>query len=889
MKTTMINIIKKYYPLLAAPLLTMLTMVYVFSSREMYPYGDGSIAWCDMNQQVIPFMMNMKDLLSGNDSVFLNMHNAGGMSFFGVFCFFLSSPLNLLTAFVRKEDMIFFVNILVLIKLTFSSLTASLYFVLCKDKLNRGLAAAFGVMYALCGYGMLFYQNIMWLDIMILFPVLMIGLDRLIKKQSILVYMLSLAAVMIANFYIGYMVVVFILLYMGVYLLLNRQRKETSVIALKFIIGSGLAALLSAFIWLPSLLQVTSSGRLKSLEQNLKESAFLTSYTTILPLLYCTAIVLPVILLYLITHKKLSSRQKGNLLLLGLLVVPFFIEPINLMWHTGDYMSFPARYGFITVFMGLCCCGDYFEECDKPGRVGMVRQVIVTILCMGLIYQFSNFADKYITDEFKKLTRYTSTLWGDKGSFDGLSKLFVLAVAVYAIFALLHRKKLINTHVLALLVTTFCVFESMGSIRIYMTSPALNNPQRTTTYVNVTELSDKIQDDSFYRVATDTQSINYNMIGALGYPSISHYSSLTGHNFMVMQRQLGYSTVWMKSGANGGTELTNALYSVKYKIKGSSGDSHSVYSTDYYSIEQQPFYTGMGLVSGNAFDDCTDIPEHFSRAQAQQYLFEKVFNTNDQLIVDYPYDKDASGDISYDDGKYDVSKGSLVRYEIDIADKQSLYADVYDRFSNKLSEDYFESVNIRVNNRTVRNNYPGTDDNGLYYLGSFENCHVTIDIEVNQTIRCKSFGVFGLKQKMLQSYLEKTPCANLNIKDGKLVGGVEATTGQTCFLAFPYDEGITIKVNGKSVPYRRVMTDFVAFDLQDGWNSIEISITPKGWVAGVLISLLGLVLVVLYGIFGNKLLDKLWRGLQTAGEIAAIGASILCFLFVYAFPLLMIL
>ena len=194
-----------------------------------------------------------------------------------------------------------------------------------------------------------------------------------------------------------------------------------------------------------------------------------------------------------------------------------------------------------------------------------------------------------------------------------------------------------------------------------------------------------------------------------------------------------------------------------------------------------------------------------------------------------------------------------------------------------------------MNNRTVRNNYPGTDDNGLYYLGSFENCHVTIDIEVNQTIRCKSFGVFGLKQKMLQSYLEKTPCANLNIKDGKLVGGVEATTGQTCFLAFPYDEGITIKVNGKSVPYRRVMTDFVAFDLQDGWNSIEISITPKGWVAGVLISLLGLVLVVLYGIFGNKLLDKLWRGLQTAGEIAAIGASILCFLFVYAFPLLMIL
>ena len=119
--------VKKYYPLFLPPLLTLAVMLYVFKSYNMYPFGQGSISWCDMNQQGIPLLMDFKDMLSGKDNLLFSMNNAGGMNFWGVFCFFLSNPFSLLSVFVSKEEIIYFVNIIVILKLTLCSFTAVIY------------------------------------------------------------------------------------------------------------------------------------------------------------------------------------------------------------------------------------------------------------------------------------------------------------------------------------------------------------------------------------------------------------------------------------------------------------------------------------------------------------------------------------------------------------------------------------------------------------------------------------------------------------------------------------------------------------------------------------------------------------------------------------------
>lgn len=848
------SFLKKYSSLLLPPLLTFAVMLCVFKVYNMYPFGQGSVAWCDMNQQVIPLLMDFKDILSGNDNLFFSMQNAGGMNFWGVFCFFLSNPFSLLSIFVPKNDMIYFVNIMVILKLTLCSITAAVYFRCRKKETGIGISAPLSVMYALCGYGMLFYQNIMWLDVMYLFPVLMIGLEKLTKERSNILYIISLSIITVMNFYLCYMVVVFILLYMAVYFVGERHSEYRREVCVKFLSGSVLSALITSVIWLPSFIQVFSSGRLGSVFDTIKNSRFLSNYETVLPLLFCTGFIFAVLLLRLLSREKVCKGHRRNLLLLLLTLIPFFIEPVNIMWHTGNYMSFPARYGFITIFIGLTCCADFLTNIDEEkSKIKLKTQYILIPLFFALICGYYYYSQKLIDNDFETLTRYTSTLWGNKESLDGLAKLFVLAAGCYLIITLLYRKKLIMKQVFAIMLITLCCVEGMNSIRLYMVSPSVNNPIRTTDFASLSEMSDKIPDETFYRVKTDFRSADYNMTGALGYPSISHYTSLTNHDFMVMQRLLGYSTVWMKSGSNGGTELTNALYCVKYNITEGEENENTIYTNGKYSINTLSPYLGLGVLCDNDFSDCADISDDMTRAEIQQYLFENVFDTEKKLITKYNYDQTKSTGISYSGNKYNLSNAAQVKYEIFVSGKQSLYADCYDRFSNSLSEDYFEGLSIKVNGITIKNKYPEEDANGLLRLGEYENEKITVEITANKKISCYSFGVFGLDLNLLSDTISRTKCANLQYDGRKIISTVNTENSKTCLLSVPYNDGLIVKINGNMVSVKKVLSDFTAFELSAGENRIEIYMIPKGFIAGSIITIIGIALLVLYIKFQKKI------------------------------------
>lgn len=832
--------LKKYYLLIIAPLLTLAILLSVFYLYGMHPFGNGSVSWCDMNQQGIPLLMDFKDILSGSDGIFLNMNNAGGMNFWGVFCFFLSNPFSLLAAFVPKEEMIYFVNILVILKLTLCAFTSALYFAVCKEKLSKGFSVSLSIMYALCGYGMLFYQNIMWLDIMYLFPILMIGLERLTKQRKNILYIISLSAIMIMNFYICYMVAVFILLYVAVYVIEHLKKEECKEVFKKFLSGTVLAAMMTAFVWLPTIFHVAASGRLKSVYDTIQGSSFLSSYYTVLPLLFCTAFIFVVIISEFFSLKGHTHEQRNHLILFSLTLIPFFIEPINILWHTGNYMAFPARYGFITVFIGLICCGDFLSEQSENISVKKSALFISLPVLIFLLIGYYLFSKKYIDENFQTLTKYTSTLWGDKNSFDGLAELFVITMLCYLVLYLLYRKRLIVKQVFVIMLAIMCAIETMGNIQIYMISPAVNNPERTETFIDITNLCDKINDGEFYRVITDDKKSDYNMTGALGYPSISHYTSLTDHDFMVMQRLLGYSTVWMKSGSSGGTELTDALYCAKYKI------------TSRTEIEELPYYSGLGIICDNDFSESTDIQSGLTRAQIQQYIFSEIYHTDKQLIHEYDYDKSSVG-IWYSDKKYHISSGAEIKYSFHVSGKQSIYADCFDGFSNHLSEEYFGSLNIKVNDITIENEYPKADKNGLLRLGEFENENVTVEITANKTISCYSFGVFGLDMNILSETIDKSRCAGLNYKNGKITGTIIAEKNKTCFLSVPYNEGLIIKINGESVPCQKVLSDFTAFELKEGQNYIEITLIPNGFVGGIVLTIIGIFLLILYIILRRKI------------------------------------
>ena len=162
----------------------MYFMMVFYYQNSMYPFGTRSLSWCDMSQQVVPLLNQFKDILDGKSGFFLNMKNSGGMNFFGVFFFFLASPFTFLVKFVDKADMMMFANVLVALKMSATAFTASLCFTLCRKKLDPFSVMLLSVMYPVSGYAMMYFQNIIWLDMMYLFPLLMIALDRITRRQK---------------------------------------------------------------------------------------------------------------------------------------------------------------------------------------------------------------------------------------------------------------------------------------------------------------------------------------------------------------------------------------------------------------------------------------------------------------------------------------------------------------------------------------------------------------------------------------------------------------------------------------------------------------------------------------------------------------------------------
>ena len=74
---------------------------------------------------------------------------------------------------------------------------------------SRIAISIFATAYALCGFSAAYAWDIMWLDCMMLAPLVVLGLEQLIKEKKVLLYYISLSLCIISNYYIAIMVCIF--------------------------------------------------------------------------------------------------------------------------------------------------------------------------------------------------------------------------------------------------------------------------------------------------------------------------------------------------------------------------------------------------------------------------------------------------------------------------------------------------------------------------------------------------------------------------------------------------------------------------------------------------------------------------------------------------------
>lgn len=878
---------KRAAPYLLAPAATLALLSAVYLSFGLFPFGDNTLSWCDMDQQVLPLLMDFKDILLGDGSMFLNLQNAGGMNFWGVFLFFLSSPFSFLVLFVEKADFYAFANVLVALKMAVCSLTAFAFFRSRFLELGTAGQAMLGVLYACSGYALFYYQNVVWLDVMYLFPLFVLALLRLADREKPIAFVLALSAMLVVHFYLSYMLIVFLLLACGVWMFaLPRERRGRAAVLLG--LSAFVSALLTAPVWLPSLLQYAASARTGSLFDNLRIGSFLTRLNTTLPVLLSTAVLGASLVLTPLYWKKADARIRAVYALFLLMIVPVVIEPINKMWHTGSYQAFPVRYGYITTFLGLVLLAFLLTKGvpeEKNRLLNAPAPLFVAMLALALPFVA---ACLLLTLRFEEISVYTTTLWGSDESLQLLSGFFFVAAMAGALFVLFRRERLLGRRAVLLFLGLLLCVEAPFQLSVYLGSAA----SPADGYAQELDLADRIDDDGLYRVKNEKKYFDANLLGGLGYPTLNHYTSLTSRSYMYAMKKLGYSSYWMEVNSNGGTALTDALLGNRYtvfRLDDVPQGSETVYQNERYAIAKEPYALPFGFVFNTEnVGELAPLSEELSRMELQQWIFSSLFGTEEQLVTEYEpldaYNLTVSREEKWELTPQLENGRAFFYYEIAVKGTQTLYFDCFDELHNYLYEAINDSFHVFVNGECVEQDYPSQKSNGLVDLGTFTDETVVVQVELLRECSARSFGVYGMDLGVLEDALSAVGGDGLREENGVLTGTFTANEGDFLFVPVPDDGGVTVTVNGEESEAVQVFDCFLAVPLSEGENTVTVSSFPPGMGVGLLLCVFGIAGTALLYLALRKGCPAWLRILEKPAVVVLAILSAGVFLTVYVMP-----
>ena len=202
--------VKKRIVGLAAFVLPVFLTLVIMLVTGQYPFGDHTMLIWDMDWQYNSFFAHLHDIIHGEASPWYSFSRAIGGDMMGLSAYYLVSPFNFLFIFFGAENIYAGVAILLLLKM--GSLGWAMYRYLYSRRQSADVLL-FSTAYALCANVVAYFYNIMWLDGLILLPLMVLGIEQLVEKRRFFLYVITLGLGVITNFYIGFMMCIFSVIY----------------------------------------------------------------------------------------------------------------------------------------------------------------------------------------------------------------------------------------------------------------------------------------------------------------------------------------------------------------------------------------------------------------------------------------------------------------------------------------------------------------------------------------------------------------------------------------------------------------------------------------------------------------------------------------------------
>ncbi|MET3556895.1 putative membrane protein YfhO [Streptococcus rupicaprae] len=398
-------------------LLPCLIMLGVWAFNGHFPFGSKSLMAVDFGQQYIGFYAYLKEtLLSGQwGSFFHSFEKSIGGEMIGVLGYYLMSPFNIFYIILPLSQFKWAVFLTLLLRYGFMGLSfAHLLVKRYRGESQGAYVPIFATAYALSGMIVSYQMNPIFYDAMIWLPLLITYLEEALDQKRPYKYILILGVTVFTQFYMGYMICLFVALYACYYMAPSldlpswKERVRGFFLPLiKVLCYSLLAAGTTAVLLYPIVLNLLRS---KGAYDNPLSFSFAFQINPLdilsklviggfdnqswsagpsLPNLFVGALGLVGFILYFNYSQAHKYRKIAAAILSGLFLLSFVNEFTSKIWHMGQN---PAGFFFrfswlVSFFMVLLAFQTLQSKKQIKPQTAWTGLVLALVAITYLVYQ----------------------------------------------------------------------------------------------------------------------------------------------------------------------------------------------------------------------------------------------------------------------------------------------------------------------------------------------------------------------------------------------------------------------------------------------------------------------------------------------------------------------
>ena len=827
------------------------------------------------------FYSHYRRVLTTNENFLYSFSSGLGGGTLGLFAYYLTSPLLLPFAFIPRSMLPSAISLMLAVKCGLCGLTAYIYLrdlALSQNSDNcvSPMILFFSTSYALCSYVVLNLQNAMWIDVVALFPLLVMFTQRFFdrRQRSAMPLILLVFFSLYCNYYITYMALLFLFFYA---LLHAGSIKHFIHWGLLCIAGAGL----SAFLMLPTFLSLIGSGKngivygkgLYFPALNLREilsKAYSMSFDVPqifdgTPLIYCGVVMLFLFTMYFLNREITKKEKIQAAALCALLIISFCIPIIDIVWHAlSEPEGYRYRYSFILIFLVLTCSWKSWLHRDALTK----RDVLIGIAIVLLVSVYVLTGSFTHLGGTKKLANVTLLC----------SESFLLYLILAASKGKTEFAKLVReiTPLAVIILVIIQVFDLSANFLVtYRANSLLEHHQNYYQEKLCTDgaLIEEILagDPDFYRIENaDPRSENDAML--YWYNGVSVYSSETQMRQRQFLKHLGFNenTFFVAYGPHN-TSLVNRLFGVRYMLREGS------YTRNSYSVP-------VALGSGQSAEELIRIPvddsDPFTYAQSILRVYTYAASPEGLSSEETPPDAGsgtASFPASSSDAAYDAAfstgkRAVLVSSEVvssDVSDDNTAIT-----FTLRPAADgmlYFYAINLKtyedmlftVNGTMLTEHFGNLACTRVLDLGEFQKGDsVTVEISnIQQMIEPEDF-LFVTEDLNAENRMLAPLAAQADeitrVSSSHLQ--IESKAGhRSLLLSIPFSEEWKVTVDGQKVQAAPLFDMYTVVELPDAGltHLVDMQYVPAGWHAGIAISILTAAGLILYCLLRSRINQRL--------------------------------